>query len=311
MRARIACVLALALAAASPAWAQSEGRPVLADHQFVSTDLIPDAFIRTYVRSDLGVALASAIHYPPLIVAGDSLQALDGALSYARLDAEYQQKLRDWMAVRVAYGLRTRSGSGGLSSVVNEGVTVASGLEFGWLAKLHESHRTSLLGTLAVNSQYVTVVDVKQFAEDVANRVPDARLIDIVPTVRTVGGARFAWAISKQFGTTFLGEGSYGESPRRRDKDSWEYNYGASVDFDGHAAWNIPLGLALAFHQSSIPSWTSDGNGGSSETVLRVAYNARPDFLVAVDALGVFNRENSRAAPVWAGGFSISLRYYF
>jgi hypothetical protein len=310
MCARIGSLLVLALAAASPAWAQTEGRPVLADHQFVSTDLVPDAFIRTYVRSDLGVALAGAIHYPPVIVAGDTLQTIAGRLSYARIDAEYQQKLRDWMAVRFAYGLRTRVGSG-LSSVVNEGVTVASGLEFGWLARLHESHRTSLLGSLAVSSQYITVVDVKQFAEDVANRVPDARLIDIVPTVRTNGGVRFAWAISRQFGTTFVGEGSYGESPRRRDANSWEYDYGASVDFDGHAAWNIPLGLALAFHQSSIPEWTSDGNGNSSETVLRVAYNAKPDFLVAVDALGVFNRENSRAVPVWAGGFSISLRYYF
>jgi len=310
MRARVGLILLLSILAVSPARAQTEGRPVLADHQFVSTDLVPDAFVRTYVRSDLGAALAGTIHYPPLLIAGDTLQALDGSLSYARLDAEYQQELRDWMAVRFAYGLRTRIGTR-LSSLVSEGVTVASGFEFGWLARLHQSHRTSLVGSLAVSSQYITIVDVKQFAEDVANRVPDARLIDLVPTVRSNGGLRLAWAISKQFGTTFVGEGSYGESPRRRDADSWEYNFGASVDFDGRAAWNIPLGLALAYHQTSIPTWTTDASGNTSESVLRLAYNAKPDFLVAVDVLGVFSRENTRTVPVWAGGFSISLRYYF
>jgi len=310
MRARIGSILLVAVLAAAPAWAEGEGRPVLADHQFVSTDLVPDAFVRTYVRSDLGAALAGTIHYPPIIIASDTLQALDGSLSYARLDAEYQQKLRDWMAVRFAYGLRTRIGTG-FSSLVSEGVTVASGLEFGWLAKVHRSRRTSLVGSLAVTSQYITIVDVKQFAEDVANRVPDARLIDIVPTVRTNAGLRLAWAISKQFGTTFVGEGSYGESPRRRDADSWEYNFGASVDFDGRAAWNVPLGMALAYHQSSIPAWTTDASGNSSESLLRLAYNAKPDFLVAVDLLGLLSRENTKTVPVWAGGFSISLRYYF
>jgi hypothetical protein len=310
MRARIGAILALALVTAAPAWAQTDGRPQLADHQFVSTDLVPDAFVRTYVRTDLGAAIAGTIHYPPLVVAGDTIQAQNGSLSYARLDAEYQQKLRNWIAVRLAYGLRSRLGSG-LSSLVSEGVTVASDLEFGWLAKVHESHRTSLVGSLSVSSQYITIVDVKQFAEDVANRIPDAKLIDVVPTVRTTTGLRLGWAISRLFGTTVVGEGSYGESPHRQDADSWEYNFGASVDFDGHAAWNIPLGAALAYHQSSIQNWTTDGGGNSSETVLRLAYNAKPDVLAGLDVLGVFNRENSRATPVWASGISIYLRYYF
>jgi hypothetical protein len=310
MRARTGMMLVLTLLTASPAWSQTDGRPRLGDHQFISTDLVPDAFVRTYVRSDVGAALAGTIHYPPLVVAGDTLQALDGSLSYARLDAEYQQKLRDWVAVRFAYGLRSRLGTRP-SSLVSEGVTLASGLEFGWLARLHESRKTALAASLAISSQYITVVDVKQFAEDVANHVPDARLIDLVPTVRTEAGLRLAWAISRLFGTTVVGEGSYGESPHRRDADSWEYNAGASVDFDGKAAWDIPLGAALAFRQTSIPSWATDGNGNSSETVLRLAYNAKPDLLVAVDLLGVFNRENTRTVSVWAGGASFSMRYYF
>jgi hypothetical protein len=300
---------ALALAA-MPARAQTEPRPKLGDHQFVSTDLVPDAFVRTYFRTDVGYALTSEIHYPPVVVAGDTLTTLNGDLAYAILDAEYQQKLRDWIAFRIGLSLRSRLGTRP-ASLISEGVTVTSGYELGWLARLHESRKTSLCGSLAVTNQTITIMDIKQFAEDVANGVSDARLIDNVPTVRSNAGLRFAWAISHPFGLTAVASGSYGESPRRQQADSWEYDAGASVDFDGKAAWNIPLGVAIAYRQNSLPMWTSADHQNSSQTALRFAYNAKPDFLIAVDVLGVFNRENSRAAPVWAGGASFSMRYYF
>ena len=306
-----ACLVGLALTLTGlPARAQTEPRPRLGDHQFVSTDLVPDAFVRTYFRTDVGYALTSEIHYPPLVVAGDTLVTLNGDLAYAVLDAEYQQKLRDWIAFRLQVGLRSRLGTR-LASLISEGVTLTSGYELGWLARLHESRKTSLCGSLTVTNQTITIMDVRQFAEDVANRVPDARLIDNVPTVRSNAGLRFAWAISRPFGLTADASGSYGESPRRREADTWEYDAGASVDFDGKAAWNIPLGLALAYRQNSLATWSTSDHQNSSQTVLRIAYNGKPDFLIAVDVLGVFNRENSRAAPVWAGGASLSMRYYF
>jgi hypothetical protein len=298
------------LGAAIPVPAQTGQRPALADHEFVSTDVVPDAFVRTYVRTNVGAAIASGVHYPVVVVAGDTLATLNGDLAYARLDAEYQQKLRDWIAFRFAFGLRSRLGTK-LASIVTEGVTVASGYDFGWLARLHEGRKTSLCGSVAVSNQYITIVDVKQFAEDVANGVKEARLTDTVPTVRSDVGLRFAWAISRPFGVTAVSEASYGDSPRRRDADSWEYNFGVSVDFDARPVWSIPLGAALAYRQTSLPAWSTEANGNSSETVLRLAYNAKSDLLVAIDFHGVFSRDNARAAPVWAGGASLSTRCYF
>ena len=46
----------LVLAAETRAYAQEHSRPSLAGHTFVSTDLVPDAFVRTYVRTSLGYA---------------------------------------------------------------------------------------------------------------------------------------------------------------------------------------------------------------------------------------------------------------
>lgn len=301
---------ALSLHASIPAAARELPRPSLAGHTFVSTDLVPDAFVRSYLRSSVGYAQAAQIDYPPRVVAGDTLSALNGNLVYALLSFEYQHAIRDWMAVRASLGMRSRLGTQ-VTSLVSEGVTVTNGFEFGWLARLRATTRTMLCGSLAVTNQTVTVIDPKQFAEDVANGVAEARLIDHVPTVRTAGSLRYAWAINRPFGVTVLTEGSYGESPRRRSPDSWEYALGASMDFDAGAAWGVPLGAALAYRRMSLPVITTTDNGDASETVLRLAYNGRPDFLISVDILGVLDRDNSRAQAVWAGGAAISMRYYF
>ena len=307
---RALLVAALALVAAVPVSAEEIRRPTLAGHTFVSTDLVPDAFVRGYVRSSMRFAQGAHIDYPPLVVAGDTLLTLDGDLAYALVDFEYQHEVRDWMAVHVRVDLRTRLGTQ-VSSLVAEGVSVTTGFEFGWLARIHQTPKTMLSGSLGVINQTVTVVDVKRFAEDVANGVPNAALVDNVPTVRTAAGLRYAWAISRPVGLTLLAEGSYGEPIDRDESDSWESQLGASVDFDAGAAWGIPVGAALAFRRSSLPVLSTADNGGVSETVLRLAYNAKPDFLISLDILGVFGRENSRNKPVWAGGAAIGMRYYF
>jgi len=311
--------LLLALGAAPEARAQAKDlitpqladtpRPSLAGHTFVSTDLVPDAFVRTYVRSSLGYAEAQSVDYPPVVVGGDSLQTLNGSLTYATLGLEYQAKLRDWIATRIAAGLVTRLGTQG-SSLVNEGVTVTSGYEFGFLGRLRQTPKSILCGTLGVADQSVTIVDVHQFAEDVANGVPNARLIDYVPAVRSNAGLRFAWAASRTFGVTLLGSTSYGDAPRRHETTSWGWDVGASVDYDAAPTHGIPLGAALAYRLTSLPGLTTTDNGNSSQTVLRVAYTGRHD-LVAVDILGVFDRQNTLAQGIWAGGIAFSMRAYF
>jgi hypothetical protein len=301
---------ALTLGSASPAAAQDIKRPNLAGHTFLSTDLVPDAFVRTYVRNTLGYAQALNVDYPSVVIRGDTLLTLEGDLVYAILSFEYQQRVKDWIAARLAVGGRTRLGTQA-SSLVISGVTVNTGLDFGWLARIHQSRTTSLCAAVNVSNQTYTTIDVKQFAEDVIDGVPDAKLIDDVPTVRSSGGVRFAWAISRPFGLTALLEGSYGESPRRHEADSWEYNLGASVDFDAGAAFGVPLGAALAYWQTSLPVMAAVDAKNTYQTALRLAYNGQPDFLIALDLTGMINHDNARRESVKAGGAQISLRYYF
>ena len=306
-----AAVLALALLAlgAPGAHAQESPRPSLADHTFLSTDLVPDAFVRSYVRTSLGYASSQSVDYPPVVVGRDTLQMLNGSLSYVTLGLEYQALLRDWIAARVAAGLVSRLGTQG-SSLFNEGVTLTQGYDFGFLARLRETPKTALCGSLGVTNQWVTIIDVQQFAEDVANNVPNARLIDYVPAVRSTAGLRFAWSASRTWGVTLLGQTSYGDAPRRHETTSWGWDLGASVDYDAAPAHGMPLGAALAYRLTSLPGLTTTDHGNSSQTVLRVAYTGHRE-LVALDVLGLFDRQNTLAEAIWAGGIAFSMRTYF
>jgi hypothetical protein len=300
----VACFLALL---STPARAD---RPSLNGHTFISTDLVPDAQVRTYIRNNIGYTMTPEFDYPPVVVGGDTLAVLNGSLAYALLGMEYQNAIRDWIAVRAAIGLRTRLGTQA-ASLVNEGVNVSSSFELGWLVRLSETQKTALSLSLDVTRQTLTLIDLRQFTEDVIDGDPEPRLIDNVPMIRTKAGLRFAWAVSRPVGVTLLGEGSYGEAPHRGDSDSWEYGLGASVDFDGHAAWGVPIGFALAYRETSLPVITEADHGKARQTLLRIAYTGKPDFLVALDVMGLVDRDNVQVKPVWSGGAAFSLRYYF
>lgn len=304
-----ALAAALMVLVSAPGHAQEGERPTLGGHTFVSTDLVPEAFAHSWLRTSLGYATAQSIDYPPVVIRGDTVLVLNGSLSYATLGIEYQGALRDWIAVRLSASLVSRLGTQG-GSLANEGVTITQGYDFGFLVRLRETEKTMLSGTIGVTNQWITIVDVKQFAEDVANGVPNARLIDNVPTVRSNAGLRYAWAMNPAFGLTLLAQGSYGDAPRRQETTSWGWDLGASVDWDARPAHGIPIGTALAYRLTSLPGLTTTDNGNSSQTVLRIAYTGA-HALVAMDMLGVFNRQNELATPIWAGGVAFSMRMYF
>jgi len=307
-----ALLLALAVVALGAARANGEEirRPKLAGHTFLSTDLVPDAFVRTYVRNSLGYAAAANLQYPALVIDGDTLVSPEGNLAYATLAFEYQHAVKDWIAVRIAIDGSTRLGTQ-LVSIVSNGVTLSAGYELGWLVRVHESKRTMLSGSLGISQKSYTQVDVKGFVEDVVAGTPNPKIIDDVPALRSQAGAHFAWAVSRPFGVTAILKGSYGETPWRDSGDGWGYDYGAVADFDVGAAWHVPLGVAMGYRQVSSPTLTTEMTGAARYGVLRIAYNAQPDFIVGVDMTRSWNREGVRDKTVSSNGAALTLRYYF
>ena len=47
---------------------------------------------------------------------------------------------------------------------------------------------------------------------------------------------------------------------------------------------------------------TGADHGKMRQTLLRIAYTGKPDFLVALDLMGLRDRANVQVKPVWSGG---------
>jgi hypothetical protein len=198
-----------------------------------------------------------------------------------------------------------------LASIVLDGVTVNSGYDLRWLLRVRQSDRTMLSGSLGLTQQTYTRIDVKGFVEDVIAGSPNPRIIDEVPALRSYAGAHFAWAISPPFGFTGMLKGSHGETPWRDEANGWGYEYGGVLDFDAGAAWHVPIGVALGYLQQSTPALTNESTGAARMTVMRIAYNAQPDFVVGIDVTRTWNREENREDTLTSNGGALTLRYYF
>lgn len=302
--------VACALAFAAPSAAQDIARPHLDGHTFLSTDLVPDAFVRTNLRNSLGYAQALDVEYPSVVIDGDTLIALDGSLVYAVLDFDVEYAVKEWVSLRARINARTRVGTD-VPSILLDGLTVGTILDLGWKFRVRETTSTSLVASAGFMNGTFTRIDIEGFVEDVVNDVPDPSLIDDIPVTRAKGGLHYAWAISRPVGLTLMAEGSYGDTPWRDVDEGWEYSYGAAVDVDGKPLAGVPLGVGLGFRQTSLPELSATSANVARSAVVRVAFNAQPDFLVGVDLTMNRTKEIDGRDPISAGGVSLTLKYWF
>jgi hypothetical protein len=313
--AAIAALLsAVACSATSPLAAQAGGhgtlkRPAIGGHTFLSSDFVPDPFVRGFVRQSLGVAQALDLQFPLGIIGTDTLAILDGDLSFAVFDFEYQAAVKDWLAARGRVNLRTRLGTDG-TALLAEGVQVSTGFEFGWLLRLLATERVYLSANVDVSRSSFTVVDIREFLEDVIAGADDPQLADDIPTVRGGGGLRFAWGASRLFGLTALVEIGYGDAARRDREGDFAYTLGGLLDFDVGAVTPVPVGVGLGYRQSSVVQQV-DAESDTRTAVVRVGYSGRPDFVIAVDIMANVVRDVNLAAPVKSVGALLAMRYYF
>jgi len=314
-RVRALCGSLMALAAATgplPGQQTSHGtlkRPAIGSHTFLSSDLVPDPLVRTYVRQSLGIAQAVDLSFPVGVIDGDTLALLEGDLTYAVLDVEYQHAVKDWLAARGRFNLRSRVGTEG-SSLLTSGVEVSTGFEFGWLIRLVQSDRIALSLSADVAKRSFTVVDIRQFVKDVLAQAADPQLADHIPAVRGSGGLRFGWGISRLFGLTAVLDAGYGDAARRDRDGQFEYGVGTTLDFDLGAVTPVPIGIGLSYVQTSvIQNVSSDSDVRTA--VVRIGYTGRPDFMIGLDLMGNAVRDLSVAGTVKSVGMILTTRYYF
>jgi hypothetical protein len=284
-------------------------RPHIGGHTFTPNNIVRDPFINSFVRNSLGLGQAVDVEIPLFDVDTVDLVGLRGDLLFAFLDFEYQGQVRDWLAARGEFRVLGRLGTD-IGALLANGVTGATAFELGWLARLFQSESTLLSADIEISNNSTTAVNLKDFLEDVIEGVP-ARLVRSTPSLRGGAGLRFAWGASPFFGLTALGHAGYGESVDRDEEDKAFFQFGGTLDFDFSAISAVPIGVILGGRYDTFPEGGEDISNNLLTGLVRIAYNGRPDFLLALDF--TFEEFDSKTLDqtVRFGSTGISMRYYF
>ncbi len=284
-------------------------RPLLGGHAFLPNNLVPDPFIKTFIRNSVGLGQAVDLEIPLPLIDGDTIVGLKGDLLFAILDFEYQHAVKDWLAVRGEVGVVGRLGTD-LGALFASGVTAATGFNLGWLIRLFESERTLLSGSLQLSSNNFTTINISRFVEDIIQGRP-ASLVGNTPIARGGGSLRFAWGQSQFFGLTAQAAGGYGESVERTADDQLYVDFGGTLDFDLLAISPVPIGVLLGFKLATFPEAGDDVKDDTRTVLLRIAYNGRSDFIIGLDVRSQQFESRTLNQTINFGSFGISLRYYF
>lgn len=287
--------------------------PKLGETRFLSTPFLPDPFIRTVLSNKLGYGGANDLKLTLLEMEEQPVLGLEGDVVYALLEIRYQHAVQGWLAVWVDARLSTRLGTE-LQSLLAQGVSLFTGLEVGWLARVYETDRHVLSTSVSLSNSSSTIVDLYSFVNRIiedGGLEPDNTLVRDVP--RLSGGAdlRYAFAASEMIGIQANGKAIYGETAERRASNQWSYVLGAVLHLDLYARTRLPLGFALGYKHVTVPDPVDGDIAGRHSFLLNTSYTGRPDFTFGLDFQ--YERVPMPGFDEDANVFSLlaSLWYYF
>jgi hypothetical protein len=310
-RAALAALATVALVA--PAVAQETAGewkvPHLKGHTFSPVQGIPDAFVRSYVRSHVGVSKTASVDFPLGIIDGDTLVASAGNLVFADLGIEYQQTIRDWIAFRVKGKVLGRLGTG-TTALLSSGVSATAGFELGWLIRLLETESSYLSLSADVRNTNFTTISIRDFVNDWLEG-GEAELVQTTPSMRAGIGLRWTYAISPLVGLVTFGETGFGEPVDQSDSDEWFWRFGGSFDFDLAAAGWLPIGLAIGYAQDSFPEGGTDITDVVRTFAFRVGYTGRRDLALGLNLGYSGFPTEGLSDDLSSFGGTFDIRYYF
>jgi len=284
--------------------------PVLGPHRFSPISTLKHPFMKTFVRSTLGVGQANDVDLGTVIVGNDTLVDFEGDLLFLQLQFEYQGAVKDWLAARVEIDVLGRLGTD-VEALVADGVRASLGYEFGWLLRLFHSDRVLLSGDLFLTNHTFTTVDLQGFVDDILAGDP-AALVRSSPSVRGGGGLRLGWGVSRLFGLTAVTELAYGESLLQGQANQWTFGAGVTADFDLNAVTPVPLGIAFGGRVDRYPRIGDNTDNALISTALTIAYNGHRDFLIGIESrVERFRLIRDSPSTVFGKSIALTTQYFF
>ncbi len=287
----------------------TNNNPQLNGHYFTHFDGIPGPFINSNFGSNLGVAFSSKFENVILEIDGEPLIGLEGTLLFADLNFEYQQKIKDWIAIFIKVGVTARIGTE-LQSMLTQGVSSVTSTRLGWLFKLAKGERYMLSGTAQVNNHNGIFINIGDFISDIITDSVVTSISKQVPSLNGTIGLRYAYGFNDMFGIQFDFETGFGESFERGSTTSL-LNIGGMIDMNLASRTEVPLGIVLAYNISSLPDFVHVQNRTATIAGLKIAYVGAPNFNLGLEISSMRVPIRNVSEKVQSTGIVITTKYFF
>ncbi len=297
--------------------------PMLNDHRFLTSNVVPDPFITTNIRSTLGLGLLLDARVPFIGVDGEEITTLEGDIGVGILGLAFQQAITPWLAARIGFGGAFRTGTNG-ESLIAEGLNAGYQFMLGATAQLMSTSNVVVSAVGDFSSDQLFAMDPFGFAQTIVDRCRDApsieecdleledgeELVKSGSTNSVSGGLRVAYSPAAWFG--LLGRAEVGSSQRIDKSRRAVGDFGVATSIDADPLWSVPLGLLLSFNQQTFA-----GRGeGVAEAATRfgagVFYTGRSEFLVGVEAtFGKVDLSGQEGSSVQSSSLVFRIEYIF
>lgn len=295
---------------AGSAYSQEERNriPELNEHVFTYMSNLKYPFTNSLFTSNLGIGSADNLSYTIEDINGQPIYGVKGNLTYAHLSFNYQQRIREWIALYLYGSLSTRLGTD-VFSLLSQGVNAVSSFRIGWMIRIAEGEKYALSGTIGLNNSSGTFINIRRFVEDIINQVPNPSITTDVPILLGDFGLQFAYGFNEVIGLNLDSNLSFGESFDRGNAD-FRYALKGAFDFN-FIKYRVPLGLVLSGSLVSQPELVYTENGTAQIYAFKLSYTGTKDFLIGVEAsqMNIPLEDVDQKSRFKVG--LISLRYYF
>lgn len=296
--------------------------PVVNEHRFMSSSIVPAPFITTHLRSQLGFGLLFDARIPFVDVDGEEIE-LQGDIGLAILGFEYQQAIGRSLALRAGFGGAFRTGTTG-ESLVAVGLNAAYDYHAGATVRAIRASTVVLSVVADYSRDKLYTLDPLGFAKTIVERCRESvtaddcdveledgeRLLKQGASSTVSGGVRAAYSPAAWIGLLARAEIGSGTALREADRLTTG-DFGLMASLDANPVWAVPLGLSLAVNAQSFGGRGSSVAESATRYGLGLFYTGRTEFNFGIDAS--FGRVEliDSVENVWSGALVFRLEYIF
>ena len=183
--------------------------PKLNGHKFITNSFIPNPFIKSKIRSNLGFATSLETEIPLLRFGDTSNLKLNADITYASGFFEFDYAVKDWAAIWLKFSGIARLGTN-TASIFVSGITANTAFETGMLFKIKEFRNSLFSSSIKIQNANSTELSIYKFIRSILDTNISINTSKLVNNFNPLSGnidLRFAFAPSPKWSILSFIEG--------------------------------------------------------------------------------------------------------